>query len=199
MPIIFIPFAGMFTCVAAIFLNKHKYFFTSRFILSIVPVLCSNTYGAFLTPAGQVPVIGLHVLSFSFMAVPFILFSYKEQIMVILTSAIGVLQLLFFNYINAICKISLDYKFATSPLVEFISVFISLICIVGSLLLLQYANKRAEENNQKLINEVESEKIKSEDSESKVENSESPLICQFLRSEFILMLQIDSAILLSGF
>jgi len=153
-PITYLPLMGVFGSLSTIVFNYLKAPNLARFIISITPISLASIYGAYLSKAGQpfLPASSMIILSFSFII--FIIFDVREKVFLIILSIISLSIMLSLDTLNDLFEMDLDTKIIETGYLAKITVLLSVVSGAGSILLLVFQNKIAEEKASKLLDEA---------------------------------------------
>ncbi len=152
-----IPLAGLPFCFFVLLFNYLGYQQLARVTVSLIPMLVATLYHAAVMQPDEDPVIASYIFSVGYFVIPFVLFDFDELGKLMFTLACSATMLLSVRYLNKYVDVVMDSSYARTPLYESIVISFTCIIITAILLILLYTNKAAERNNQKLLDEMESQ------------------------------------------
>jgi hypothetical protein len=155
-----LPFVGFLIAPLGVVFNYFKAHNIARFIVCLTPVSLAVAYGAYLSKAGQpiLPSNAMITLSFSFII--FVLFDIKEKTLLIIMGILVSALILSEDSLNDVLEIELDTKIIETGYLAKVTVILSIATGAGSILLLVFQNKAAEDKASKLLDEAKENQIK---------------------------------------
>ncbi len=151
MPALWVPAVSVLLGVLSILFNKAGWVHLGRFLASFAPVVAATLYNAYLSTAGEMPVVSMSLLSLSFSLVPFLIFDLRERSFLILSFLILAVMLMMSDYLNIWFEVELDAEIIKSGYLSAVVSLMALLSCTGSFLVLAYQNLSSELKAEKLL------------------------------------------------
>ncbi len=148
------PAVGMVVCVVAIILNVNGGIYYSRFIVSLLPILLGAIYNAYLSNDGEQPLPALYLIELSFTMIPFVIYDLRERAALVSLSLICALIIVTFPITNGWFVSDIDSTVLRTGWLSTLTIVLSIICALGCIWGLAMLNKKAENESEELIREM---------------------------------------------
>ncbi|MCG8390389.1 MAG: GAF domain-containing protein [Cytophagales bacterium] len=148
----YLPLAGVVLCLFTIVLNGLGLQYLGRFILGLIPFTLTALYGAYLTPADQLPLPSIFTIQVAFAVIPFILFEISEKAYLIVSGAFILITITFFSKdLNQLLEMDLDIEVATNGYVYYLAIATGVLVASGSILFMSYSNHKTNKEQEDLV------------------------------------------------
>lgn len=154
-PIVLLPAAAVVTAIFAYFLIRFGLHYIGRTILSLLPVLLTTVYQAFLVMPGEDLVGSIAYLQLSFAIIPFLIFSISEWRYIIF-SGITIFVLLVFGtqYLANTLVIEMETEIIRTGILSYVAASISALLTFGALYLLAMVTQTAIQKSEELLSKT---------------------------------------------
>ncbi|MDX2190820.1 MAG: GAF domain-containing protein [Bacteroidota bacterium] len=150
----FVIVSGLLFCSVP-FLNASNNNYLARFITATNPAIVSFFIHISIITKNDVPITGNYLIQLSFILLPWILFDFKDKILLVASFILCVLAILLVKPLNGLVEPFETNPLAYSPKLENIFMFTACSIVCATLYILQYFNAKTELKNQKLFEETE--------------------------------------------
>ena len=151
-PLAYLPIAGVLLCLFTIVLNALGLYNLGRFILGLIPFTLTALYGAYLTPADQLPLASIFTIQVAFGITPFLLFNVSERSYLIISGLFIFITITFFSKeLNQLLEIELDIEVITNGYVHNLAIATGVLVACGGIFFMSLNNYKATHEQEELV------------------------------------------------
>jgi predicted transcriptional regulator len=169
-PLTIYPAFCILFSIGAIALNYLGLYNVSRFFLSTLVLLLAYLYHAFLVQPGEDIIPSMIVIEFTLSVIPWVLIDFRERTL-LTVSVVGCYVLIFSQpWANEILSIELDSSLFRSGFLNTASYGFGVLILVSCLFFMQHTNFIFEVQNEKLLDDINSQNAEMDQQKIELEN-----------------------------
>lgn len=156
--LVLFPAIGVIVCIAVLCWNFVGGIYYTRFVLSIIPILLGGTYNAYLCNEGEQPLPALYLIELSFTMIPFVVFDLSERLPIIFFSVVCGLIIITFPITNDWFVSDIDSTVLRTGWLSTLTIGLAIACAIGCILGLVLLSKKAEDESETALVEMQEKK-----------------------------------------